>query len=456
MNLPWKRDIHRFQMGGERFLVDANSGAVYQIDQIIWDYFSLLEESREENIKERLLETYSFEEIEEVLTEIEEWKAQGWLFSNDQEIREKTQTLEPGVLKSLCLHVAHDCNLRCRYCFASTGAYKGKRGIMTERVGTTAIDFLLEQSPEVGRYIVDFFGGEPLLNFSVVKAVIEYAEEKGKNLNKSFKFSLTTNGTLFTKEIEEYLNLHEVEVIISIDGPAEVHDVMRPFPNGKGSQEKVLIKTKEFLKSRNDKNYYVRGTFTGLYPQFAANVEYLANQGFKNISLEPVVDLPEEPYALRKEHLPILEAEYEKMVNIYLERKKSGNPIAFFHFETDLRKGPCLSRRIMGCGAGTEYLSIGPEGEIYPCHQFMGRDGFDMGNVLEENFSPRIGMILQQNHIYKKKCKDCWARFYCSGGCHANAHLINGDISVPYELHCELEKKRLECAFYLQAKLEDC
>jgi len=456
MSLPWQRDIHKFQMKGERFLVDANSGAVYQIDQIVWDYFVLLEQYDKKKAREKLLEVHQHQQVEESLGELAELESQGWLFSSDQDTRAKAEKLEPGVLKSLCLHVAHDCNLRCQYCFASTGDYKGKRGMMTKEVGLAAVDFLLRQSPEVENYILDFFGGEPLLNFPVVKAVIEYAEEKSKILAKKFKFSLTTNATLLNAEIGEYLNQHDVEVIISLDGSPEVHDAMRPFPNGKGSQQTVLAKAKEFLQARNKYNYYIRGTFTGLHPHFAENVEYLADQGFGNISLEPVITLPEDSYALTEEHLPILEAEYEKLVHIYLERKKSSNPLAFFHFETDIRKGPCLSRRIMGCGAGTEYLSIGPQGEIYPCHQFMGRDGYLMGSILEGNYSPSIGISLQENHIYKKKCADCWARFYCSGGCHANAHLINGDISVPYELNCALEKKRLECAFYLQAKLEDC
>lgn len=455
MSLPWQRDIHKFQMDGDRFLVDANSGAVYQIDQIVWDYFVLLEQHNQDKAKEKLLETYEFDQVEESLNELKELEDRGYLFSSDEEIRKSVEKLQPGVLKSLCLHVAHDCNLRCHYCFASTGDYKGKREVMTREVGLAAVDFLLTQSPQVDKYILDFFGGEPLLNFPVVKTVIEYAEEKGRNLNKSFKFSLTTNATLLNREIADYLNQHEVEVIISIDGPSEVHDSMRPFPSGKGSQEVVLVKTKEFLQAREKQNYYIRGTFTGLHPYFAECVEYLADQGFRNISMEPVVALPQESYALTEEHLPILEAEYEKLTYFYLQRKKAGNPVAFFHFETDIRKGPCLSRRIMGCGAGTEYLSISPSGEIYPCHQFVGRDGFMMGNVLGKNYSSRIGVSLQENHIYRKKCADCWARFYCSGGCHANAHLINGDISVPYELNCALEKKRLECAFYLQAKLED-
>lgn len=453
MNLPWKRDIHKFQMAGEQFLVDANSGAVYQIDQIIWDYFTLLENYPAEVVKEKLLAAYDAEQVEETIAELEAWKQQGWLFSSDEDIKEKTKGLGPGVLKSLCLHVAHDCNLRCRYCFASTGDYKGKRAVMSKEVGLAAVDFLLAKSPEVESYILDFFGGEPLMNFSVVKVVIQYAEEKAQLLQKKFKLSLTTNATLLTPAIQEYLNAHGVEVIISIDGPPSVHDAMRPFPNGKGSQEVALAKAKEFVQGRNGQNYYVRGTFTGLDPHFAKNVEYLAGEGFRNISLEPVVALAEEEYALTEEHLPILEAEYERLVQLYLEQNKTEKRMAFFHFETDLRKGPCLSRRIMGCGAGTEYLSIGPEGEIYPCHQFMGREGFAMGNVLEDNFSEAAGMTLRENHIYQKKCADCWARFYCSGGCHANAHLINGDIKIPYELNCALEKKRLECVFYLQAKL---
>jgi len=444
------RDIHKFQMGEERFLVDANSGAVYRIDQIVWEFLVFLEQDGKEEARKKLLTNYNSEEVEEFLEELEELTRMGWLFSSDEEIREKAEKLEPGILKSLCLHVAHDCNLRCRYCFASTGAYKGKRGMMSREVALAAVDFLLEQSPEAERYILDFFGGEPLLNFSVVQAVIEYARKKG-----NFKFSLTTNATLLNQEIGEFLNRHEVEVIISLDGSPEVHDALRPFPNGKGSQETVLAKAKEFLQSRNKQNYYLRGTFTGLHLCFTEQVEYLTGQGFVNISLEPVVTLPEDFYALSKEHLPVLEAEYDKLAHLYLTRKKAGQPLTFFHFETDLRKGPCLSRRIMGCGAGTEYLAIGPEGEIYPCHQFMGREGFAMGNVLEKNYSKEIGLLLQKNHIYQKKCSDCWARFFCSGGCHANAHLLNGDISRPDELHCLLEKKRLECTFYLQAKLRE-
>jgi len=453
MNLPWKRNIHKFQMKGEQFLVDANSGAVFQIDKIVWDYFVLLEKYPENIVKEKLLLNYSPQQVEDSLAELEQLKEQGLLFSDDGEIRKKANNLGTGILKSLCLHVAHDCNLRCRYCFASTGDYKGKRAIMSSTTGKAAVDFLLETSPNVPKYILDFFGGEPLLNFQVVKEVILYALEKGEALNKSFKFSLTTNATLLNKEITDFLKQYDVEVIFSLDGTPATHDAMRPFPNGKGSQQVVLKKIKEFLEARKGNNYYIRGTFTSLAPHFSESVQYLVEEGFDNISLEPVIALPEDEYAFSAEHLPVLMEEYEKLVAYYLEAKKQGKGFNFFHFATDLRNGPCLSRRIMGCGAGTEYLSIGPEGEIYPCHQLMGREGFAMGNILEKSFSLAIGNRLRENHIYKKKCTDCWARFFCSGGCHANAHLLNGDITIPYELSCVLEKKRLECLFYLQSKL---
>lgn len=454
MNSPWKRDIHMFQMKGEQFLVDANSGTVFQIEPLVWDYFTFLDSYSIQETRAKLAEKYGAIEANEAILELEEWKNIGWLFTNDQSVKEQMEELEPGVMKSLCLHIAHDCNLRCRYCFASTGDYQGKRGLMSKEVALAAVDFLLDQSPEMEKYLLDFFGGEPLLNFSVVRDTIEYAKDKGQELGKTFKFSLTTNATLLTSEIQDYLNSNDVEVILSLDGPPSAHDAMRPFPNGRGSQAVVLAKAKELVESRKGENCYVRGTFTALDPYFAKSLDYLVNEGFKNISLEPVVALPGEEYALTEKHLPILLAEYEKIVDYYLTDLGKEREFAFFHFDISLRQGPCLSRRIMGCGAGTEYLSISPEGDIYPCHQFMGREGFAMGNILEKDYSPQIGLSLRATHIYRKKCADCWARFFCSGGCHANAHLINGDISLPYELNCALEKKRLECIFYLQAKLE--
>lgn len=441
-------------MAGEKFLVDGVSGAVFQINQLIWDYFVLLETEKENTAWEKLALAYSPEEAWAAKEELTYLTEQGWLFADDAETEKRAAALSPGTLKSLCLHIAHDCNLRCRYCFASTGDYKGKRAVMSQEVALKAIDFLLAQSPEVKNYILDFFGGEPLLNFAVVREAVLYAERKAGELGKSFKFSLTTNATLLNEEKTAFLNEHNIEVILSLDGDSSTHDAMRPFPDGSGSQAVVLKKAREFIASRGENNYYIRGTFTGLNPYFMQNITYLIAEGFKNISLEPVVALPAEEYALSEADLPVIFQEYEKLAEFYLSQYKENKAFHFFHYDLKLRNGPCLARRIMGCGAGTEYLSIGPEGEIYPCHQFMGREKYAMGNILQGDFSRNIGEVLRKNHIYRKKCRDCWARFYCSGGCQANADLINQDIAVPYELGCEIEKKRLECLFYLQDKLQ--
>ncbi|NPV26755.1 MAG: thioether cross-link-forming SCIFF peptide maturase [Firmicutes bacterium] len=444
--------IHKFQFNDYRILLDVNSGSVHLIDEITWDLLDALEQTRGNWLQARqaLEKKYSVGEIEEVGAELQQLKNERVLFSFD-DVPERINHDEP-VVKSLCLNVAHDCNLRCAYCFGTTGNFGGPRGLMPLEVGQAAVDFLIAHSKARRHCEIDFFGGEPLLNMAVVKEIIAYARQRGRETNKEFRFTLTTNGTLLNSENQQYLNDEQVSVVLSLDGRKAVHDRLRVKANGSGTYQELLPLLLEFVASRGYQNYYIRGTYTRYNLDFAEDVKHLVGLGFDQISLEPVVAPAGTNYGLRLDDLPRLFAEYTELTRYYEETRKQGRPFTFFHFNLDLERGPCLPKRLSGCGAGHEYLAITPTGDIYPCHQFIGREGYKMGNLLEGGLvRTDLVAIFRGADIYRKPaCRQCWARFYCSGGCHANAVAFNDNIFTPYQLGCALTKKRLECAIYLQ------
>lgn len=452
--------VHQYKSNGYNIVLDVNSGCVHVVDDLVYDIISRYEEMDLEEIISVLLTEYQSKKdtkvtesvIREAYQEIEELKEEGNLFTEDiykEYIMDfkKRQT----VVKALCLHIAHDCNLACRYCFAEEGEYKGRRALMSYEVGKKALDFLIQNSGSRRNLEVDFFGGEPLMNFDVVKQLVKYGREQEKIHDKNFRFTLTTNGVLLNDEVIEFLNQEMSNVVLSMDGRKEVNDSMRPFRNAKGSYDIILPKFQKVAESRNQDNYYVRGTFTHHNLDFSNDVLHLADLGFKQISVEPVVAQLEEDYAIQEKDLPIIFEEYDKLAKAMIQRKKDGKAFNFFHFMIDLTGGPCVAKRLSGCGSGTEYLAVTPWGDLYPCHQFVGTDEFLMGNVEEGLKNTALRDEFKQCNVYAKdKCKNCFARFYCSGGCAANAFHFHGKINDAYDIGCELQRKRVECAIMLK------
>ena len=360
------------------------------------------------------------------------------------------------VVKALCLHIAHDCNLACKYCFAEEGEYHGRRALMSFEVGKKALDFLVANSGNRVNLEVDFFGGEPLMNWQVVKDLVLYGRSIEKEHNKKFRFTLTTNGILLNDDILEFANREMGNIVLSIDGRKEINDLMRPHRGGQGSYDEIVPKFQKVAESRHQMNYYVRGTFTRNNLDFSEDVKHLAELGFQQISVEPVVAQPTDDYALRDEDIPKLLEEYDKLAKYYLEKRKAGKPFNFFHFMIDLEGGPCVAKRLSGCGSGTEYLAVTPWGDLYPCHQFVGNEDFLLGNVDEGIVRTDIRDEFKCCNVYaKEKCKDCFAKFYCSGGCAANSYNFHGNINDAYDLGCELQRKRIECAIMIKAALAD-
>lgn len=441
--------IHTFKAVGQAMALDVGSGAVFALDELSFKALSLWDKHTQEEVRHILLETEQASMVDEVLSELNELVKMGYLDTSDD--YQQVEMAPAGVVKAMCLHVAHDCNLRCQYCFAATGDFSmGKRCLLTFDVGKAAIDWLVAHSGKRINLEMDFFGGEPLMNFPVVKDLVAYGRSLEERYHKKFKFTITTNALALDDEMIDFFNREMDNVVLSMDGRKEVHDRMRPTVNGKGSYELIMPKMKKFIKARGDKQYYVRGTFTAHNLDFAKDVIHLADEGFEQLSIEPVVTDPAVDYALREEHLPCILAEYEKLANIYYDRRKNGKWFNFFHFMVDLQGGPCLRKRLTGCGAGNEYVAVTPTGDIYPCHQFVGREGYLMGSVLTNAFDSDIQKTFHDNHVLsKEKCASCWAKFFCSGGCAANAHAAHGDIAKPNDMECEMEKKRLECAMAL-------
>ncbi|GAW93727.1 thioether cross-link-forming SCIFF peptide maturase [Calderihabitans maritimus] len=448
----WQADLHYFEFDGIKILLDVPSGSVHIIDRITWDVLKALErEAAGEKSLPQLLDRYSWAQVREVLNELRCLKEEGLLFTRDPHLDYRPPDLG---LKSLCLHVAHDCNLRCRYCFASTGPFGGGRELMPLETGQAALDFLLERSGSRKTCEVDFFGGEPLLNLPVVEKLVAYGRDKAGRMGKEIRFTLTTNGVLLDRKTENFLNRENIQLVMSVDGRPAVNDAMRPFADGRGSYDHVMPNILRVVASRNNENYYVRGTFTRYNLDFTEDIFHLADLGIKNISVEPVVAEPEADFAFQEEDLPRIKREYETLTRGLVERYAAGKPFNFFHFNIDLERGPCLPKRLTGCGAGYEYLAVTPSGEIYPCHQFVGRDQFRLGTVWQGIENRRLQEQFRQAHIYNKdECRRCWARFYCSGGCHANNYAFNRSLFKPYVVACEMQRKRLECAIYLKIYL---
>lgn len=450
--------VHRYINNDYHIVLDVNSGSVHVVDELVYDAIGLLEDklSRQETEK-RLREKYSEEEVRTALDECQELADEGMLFTEDIYKDAITHFKDrETVVKALCLHIAHDCNLACRYCFAEEGEYHGRRALMSFEVGKKALDFLIANSGSRRNLEVDFFGGEPLMNWDVVKQLVAYGREQEKIHNKNFRFTLTTNGVLLNDDIMEFANKEMSNVVLSIDGRKEVHDYMRPFRKGKGSYDLIVPKFQKFAESRNQDKYYVRGTFTHHNLDFAKDVLHLADLGFQQISVEPVVAPPEEDYAIRPEDVPFICEQYDILAKEMIKREKEGRGFQFFHFMIDLTGGPCVYKRLSGCGSGTEYLAVTPWGDLYPCHQFVGEEEYLMGNVDDGIVKTGIVEEFKNCNVYSKpKCQECFARFYCSGGCAANSYHFHDTIHDVYEVGCELQRKRVECAIMIKAALAD-
>ena len=435
-------------------VLDVNSGSVHVVDDCVYDVLSCMNEGKNaEEAAEALSSKYAEQDITEAREEIQELTDNGMLFTKDIYENAIDQfSNRPTVVKALCLHIAHDCNLACRYCFAEEGEYHGRRALMSLEVGKKALDFLIANSGSRRNLEVDFFGGEPLMNWDVVKQLVEYGRSLEKSNNKKFRFTLTTNGILLNDEILEFVNKEMGNIVLSIDGRKEINDKMRPFRGGQGSYDIIVPKFQKVAESRDQMNYYVRGTFTHNNLDFSKDVLHLADLGFKQISVEPVVAQPTDDYAIREEDLPILKEEYDKLAVEMIKRKKEGKAFNFFHFMIDLQGGPCVAKRLSGCGSGTEYLAVTPWGDLYPCHQFVGNEKFLMGNVDTGVVRDDIRDEFKCCNVYAKdKCKKCFAKFYCSGGCAANSYNFHGNINDAYDIGCELQRKRIECAIMLKA-----
>ena len=450
--------IHQYKNNGYNMVLDVNSGSVHVVDDVTYDVLSLLDQGKqEEEIQEALKDRYPAQEIHDAAQECQELKEAEMLFTDDvYEGAIEMFAERPTVVKALCLHIAHDCNLACRYCFAEEGEYHGRRALMSLEVGKKALDFLIANSGSRRNLEVDFFGGEPLMNWQVVKDLVAYGREQEKIHNKNFRFTLTTNGVLLDDEVMEFCNKEMGNVVLSIDGRKEVHDFMRPFRKGAGSYDLIVPKFQKFAESRNQDNYYGRGTFTHYNLDFAADVLHLADLGFKQISVEPVVAPPTEDYAIREEDLPIIFEQYDILAKEMIKRHKEGRGFNFFHFMIDLTGGPCVYKRLSGCGSGTEYLAVTPWGDFYPCHQFVGNEEFLLGNVDEGIVRTDLTCDFKKCNVYsKKECSSCFARFYCSGGCAANSYNFTGKINDVYEIGCKMQQKRIECALMIKAALAE-
>ncbi len=462
--------IHQYQNNGYNIVLDVVSGAVHVVDELCYDVIAALSggvkepaaaELRDPEVLEELVQklgvSYGEDDIKDALADVTELTEAGQLFVEDTyesmigEVKKRKT-----VVKALCLHIAHDCNLACRYCFAEEGEYHGRRAMMSFEVGKKALDFLIANSGSRRNLEVDFFGGEPLMNWQVVKDLVAYGRQQEKLHDKHFRFTVTTNGVLLNDEIQEFINQEMDNVVLSLDGRREVNDHMRPFRNGKGSYDLIVPKFQKLADSRNQEKYYIRGTFTRENLDFSEDILHFADLGFTQMSIEPVVGDASDPYAIREEDLPKIMEEYDKLARVMIQREKEGKGFQFFHFMIDLDGGPCVAKRLSGCGSGTEYLAVTPWGDLYPCHQFVGQEEFLMGNVEDGIIKPEIADDFRSCNVYsKEKCRDCFAKFYCSGGCMANAYHFHGTIHDTYDIGCKMQRKRVECAIMIKAALAE-
>ena len=446
--------VHQYRLNGRNIVLDACSGSVHVVDDLAYEVIGLFEASDEDGIVSALAGRYPAEEIRECVREVAGLKASGRLFAPDTfapmagELKSRTS----GVVKALCLHVAHTCNLNCSYCFASQGRYHGERALMSLETGKQALDFLISHSGTRRHLEVDFFGGEPLMNFDVVKALVAYARSREQETGKRFRFTLTTNGMNIDDDVIDFCNRECHNVVLSLDGRREIHDAARVDYQGRGSFDRVVPKFQRLVEKRGGKNYYMRGTFTHRNPDFLEDIKTMLSLGFTELSMEPVVCEPDDPAALTREDREIVKRQYEELALLMLERRREGRPFTFYHYMIDLTGGPCIYKRVSGCGSGTEYLAVTPTGDLYPCHQFVGEGRFRLGSLDEGLSAPEIQAEFASTNVYtRKECADCWARLYCAGGCAANAWHATGSINGVYEAGCELFRKRMECAIWLEA-----
>lgn len=450
--------IHQYRLNGFNIVMDVNSGGIHVVDDATYDLIEILSPPLSEELPAEAaarLTDYSENELREAYGEIYELYQNEALFSDD-DYEKFADMMVSAPIKSMCLHVAHDCNLRCKYCFASTGDFGGGRKLLDTATGKKAIDFLIENSGSRKNLELDFFGGEPLMNMEVVKEVVNYARGLEKEHNKNFRFTITTNGVLLDDETIDYVNREMHNVVLSIDGRREIHDLMRPASNGKGSYDVILPKFQNFVKKRGNGQYYVRGTFTKNNLDFAADVKSLHDAGFDQISVEPVVADKKAEYAITEEDLPRIFKEYEDLASYIIDSKKNGDSFNFFHFMIDLEQGPCAIKRLRGCGCGNEYVAVTPDGDIYPCHQFVGMEEWKMGSVYNGIINKEMKDEFAKANVYSKKdCKECWAKFYCSGGCNANSQQYAGGLLNSHKLSCDMERKRIECAIMIKAALAE-
>ena len=456
--------VHQYKLGGYNIVLDTCSGSVHSVDDVAYDMIAMYGKEDDDRIIAAMKEKYADRsdvtdsDLKDCLSDIEALVNAGKLFSEDAyEQLAYDYKNNSNVIKALCLHIAHTCNLNCSYCFASQGKYHGDRALMTFEVGKQAFDFLIANSGTRKNLEVDFFGGEPLMNFEVVKQLVAYARSIEKEKGKNFRFTLTTNGVLLDDDVTDFLNREMNNVVLSLDGRKEVHDHFRRDYAGNGSYDRIVPNFQRFVEKRGGKGYYVRGTYTHENTDFTNDILHMADFGFRELSMEPVVCPPGDPYALTEDDLPVLMEQYEKLSLEMLRREKKGEGFTFYHYMLDLKNGPCIYKRITGCGSGTEYMAVTPWGELFPCHQFVGDPKYSLGNIWDGVTNKAVQDEFRHCNAYaRKECKDCWARLYCSGGCAANAYHATGSISGVYEYGCELFKKRIECAVMMQvARAED-
>ena len=451
--------VHQYQLGGYNIVLDACSGSIHVVDEVAYDIISMFEHTDADEIVRVISEKYAGredvteEEIRLCMDDIAALKEAGKLFSPDT-FAPMAGTLKErsgDVVKALCLHVAHTCNLNCAYCFASQGKYHGDRALMSFEVGKRALDYLIEHSGTRRNLEVDFFGGEPLMNWDVVKQIVEYARSVEKEKGKNFRFTLTTNGVLIDDDVIEFSNKEMSNVVLSLDGRKEIHDRLRVDYAGNGSYDRIVPKFKQFVNARGGRNYYMRGTFTHANPDFTKDVFHMADMGFTELSMEPVVCAEDDPAALTEADIETVKKEYETLAFEMMKRKKEGRPFTFYHYMLDLTGGPCIYKRISGCGSGTEYMAVTPWGDLYPCHQFVGEEAYKLGNIWDGVTNPSLREEFRACNAYSRpECRDCWAKLYCSGGCAANAYHASGSIRGVYKPGCELFKKRIECAIMMK------